>query len=608
MSITGRLALWVAYTAILYVSFAHDGYGVLANPREGPIWSPDTHPRDGYIGYDSYLVLNRMRLAQDGKVGPLDPLGEYRSQFGLQGVLLTAIQRSLRLDPVAFGYIAARGFALITAGVLAAFFVSATRLLGPMSGGIGVILTACSPILLKLTPSIYWTCFTLFAPFVAAWCWWPALAGWRWGGLVLCAITAVLVAIKSLCGYEFLTCVVLSPIVAVAFHRVRDGTMSLRFLGQAAALWASGVVGFAVALGLHIAQLNRLPDVNGHGLDVVMNRARLNSLTQPPYQVIHGFIDEKPVLGLSAETSKKINSFLHYFRLPAFVTTRAVPALRRDVSVGWVTAFAAAFILAALATRRSRDFRALAVALASGLVASLSWQVMMINHMCIHFHLNPVVFHLPFLPLAYVAAGYALQRASARVGIESVGRLLIPAAAAVLLVALVADRDAPAVRAATEKAAWSAVRPFLGGGQPPASSTLRGNVGDYVLAVNCPGDEMSRSLLMGDNSPAGDLIFISGWGVNSELPAARRSFVAAPKAGVSVLVTQSGHIVPSRVKTYDIRHLRDALGLDGTRAGFELIIPAPLIDKDTPLRVFLVSEPDRAHVQELPLPPRRTVH
>jgi len=608
MNSTGRLALWVAYTAILYVSFAHDGYGVLANPREGPIWSPDTHPRDGYIGYDSYLVLNRMRLAQDGIVSPLGPLGEYRSQFGLQGVGLTALQHSLRLDPVAFGYIAARGFALITAGVLAAFFVSVTRTLGPTAGGLGAILTACSPILLKLTPSIYWTSYTLFAPFVAAWCWWPALARWRWGGLALCAIIAGLVAIKSLCGYEFLTCVVLSPIVAVAFHRMRDGTMSWRFLGQAAALWASGVIGFALALALHVAQLNRLPDVQGNGLEVVLNRARLNSLTQPPYPVIHGFIDEQPLLGLNPEASKKLNSFLHYFRLPAFVTTRAVPALRRDVSVGWVTAFAGLFIFAAVVSRRSPDFRALAVALAFGLIASLSWQVAMINHMCIHFHLNPIVFHLPFLPLAYVAAGYVVQRALVRAGVETTGAVLVPAAAAVLLVALVADRDTPAVRAATEKAAWSAVRPYLDGGQPPASPNLRGNVGDYVLAVNCPGDEMTRSLLMRENTPAGDWIIISGWGVNGALPPAGKLWLSVPRAGVSVVVTQGGHVVPCRAKRYDIRHLRDALRLDGTDAGFELIIPAPLVDPDTPLRVFLVSEPDRMQVTELPLPPRRTVH
>jgi hypothetical protein len=119
---------------------------------------------------------------------------------------------------------------------------------------------------------------------------------------------------------------------------------------------------------------------------------------------------------------------------------------------------------------------------------------------------------------------------------------------------------------------------------------------------------MSRSLLMGDNSSAGDLIFISGWGVNAGLPPARkRRWLAAPRAGVTVVVTQGEHVVPSRLKAYDLVHLRGATGLDGARAGFELIIPAPLVDPQVPLRVFLVSEPDRTQVLELPLPARRTV-
>src|SRR5205823_11547437 len=103
------------------------------------------------------------------------------------------------------------------------FFTSVSRSYGMVCGGCGVLLTALSPILLRFAPSLYWASFLAFAPFVAAWVAEPYIVRRRWGAAARLAMIFGLVLVKALCGYEYITAVILSPLAAIACQRVRAG-------------------------------------------------------------------------------------------------------------------------------------------------------------------------------------------------------------------------------------------------------------------------------------------------------------------------------------------------------------------------------------------------
>jgi hypothetical protein len=77
---------------------------------------------------------------------------------------------------------------------------------------------------------------------------------------------------------------------------------------------------------------------------------------------------------------------------------------------------------------------------------------------------------------------------------------------------------------------------------------------------------------------------------------------------VSLVVVQDGHAVPAQVQFFPRLDVEDYLRTSGAQAGFELLIPAHYLDDGKPMRIFAVSERDRAVVRELPLAERQVVH
>jgi hypothetical protein len=582
-------------TAVLYLSFAHDALAVLADNSEGTIYANFQHRRDAYIGYDSNFVLDRIRQADDGRTRAWAPLGTYYSQFGLQGVALAAVRQWGQWELIGFAYVAARVFALLTAMTLAAFFTAVALQLGRLSAGVGVLLTALSPIPIKFAPSLFWATFLLFAPFVATWCLWPWLTRRRGGSAAFYAILFGLVLLKALCGYEYITTVILSPLAALGFHRVRAGTFSWRFVGSVGAVCATGVAAFATAVALHAAQLNALPNVRDMhpdgGWGIILQRAKTRTVSDTEYEIVHRDISNKPVMGLSPEASYKVRCFLHYFKMPAFATSHAFPATRKVVKLYWVLWAAGALaVAAAVWPGRSPTFRALGLASAVGLAASLSWHVAAVNHMCIHQHLNQIIFHIPFLPLAYVAAGYVLGRVLARVRLERpCAAAVMPAAVAVVLVALVTGRGASAIHEAHEKASWPAVFAHLANGTPANGGRLHGGIDMNLYFDRYWSDELLKSSLVGPAGAARGAVLLRGWAVDAAAKRRKRPWLDAPRPHVTLVVVQGGHVVPSRSTFFPRSDVETRLRTSGAKAGFELLILAHYLDGERPIRVFAVS-------------------
>src|SRR5262249_56654974 len=89
--------------------------------------------------------------------------------------------------------------------------------------------------------------------------------------LALLAGVGLLVALKALAGYEYITTVILAPVAAAWFHQHRAGEPLRKRLAFAAGLVSVGLAGFAAALVLHVAQVRAV--LNEDGVAVIRERA-----------------------------------------------------------------------------------------------------------------------------------------------------------------------------------------------------------------------------------------------------------------------------------------------------------------------------------------------
>src|SRR5438874_855580 len=76
------------------------------------------------------------------------------------------------------------------------------------------------PVLLPFAPSLYLGTVLHLAPFALAWCLYPRAATPRQQTRLVLGV-GVLVGVKALCGYEYVTTVALAPLAAAWFHQHR---------------------------------------------------------------------------------------------------------------------------------------------------------------------------------------------------------------------------------------------------------------------------------------------------------------------------------------------------------------------------------------------------
>jgi hypothetical protein len=574
---------FVAYTAVLYAGLVHNLFCV---PED--VFTCRGEFRRGHQSADCCLVVGRMRYPG---AGPWDSMsrrgwdGEpvpYRSQFGLQGVGLAAAARAAGATPERAAEAGGLLVGLATAAVLAAFFADVARRVGPVAGHAGVILTACSPPLVGYGPALYWALPTMLGPFALTWLAYPGAAGRPARSAALWAGVAGLVCVKGLCGYEYVTAVVLSPVAAVVYHRAAAGDGARRWVRPAAPLVAAGLVGFAAAVGAHAAQVAAA--TGGDGFAPIRDRAAartgLAAADGPPAIAYPLYVPEWDAL--SDRVRLPVRCFANYFLQPAAASPQTWGPARFAVPLGGVLAAGGA-VLAALWRRRDRfpAAAALAPAAAVGLAGAASWQVLAADHMVHHGHLNLLVFYLPGLPLVYAGLGAGLQAAAGRrAGAVAAGLVGAAVVAAGANAAVVTVRAAD--RAAAEGRAADRVRAVLRGDEaavgpagrafPPRVTTLPADP-PYL-----PHGGMFVPFYPPAVPPAVAPVGAAGW-------------VTAPKERsgrlpLTVVAVRGGEVVPARVGYFRLTPVERLYRGQVACVGYQAVVPP-----GEPPRLFAV--PDR---------------
>jgi hypothetical protein len=293
-----------------------------------------------------------------------------------------------------------------TALLLATVFVLAARALAKrvslVAGLALLMLLALSPWMTAFGPSIYWQPWTLLLPTLLPLLLWPRLRlrGW-WPPLLMIAGAVML---KALCGYEFITTVILGATAGACYHEYR-GRFDLRLLKAAASTVAVGIAGFAAAMAVHAVQLWL---VTG-SLSALGIRARQRTFGPDEFGAL--VADVRPRLGSLGwlfDLNEPLALWLYFMRgylFEAGVSTPTVGGL--PATRVWIGMFCLFYLVTALwLWRRRREGvvrveERLAVATGIGLVGALSWLVLAYGHAINHAHLDAIVFYIPFLPFCY---------------------------------------------------------------------------------------------------------------------------------------------------------------------------------------------------------------
>lgn len=288
---------------------------------------------------------------------------------------------------------------LATAGVVALIVAAVLRDFGKVHALAVLIPFVFSVMFLNRAHSAYWQIYLSLLPFAVVMFVYPlARNGGRFA--LLSAIIGVLVLLKSLTGYEYLTSITLACMVPIFYHEInlhgytRAGW--LRVLKRCFIIGLACVVGFALALLLH---LNKLTGYFG-SFEQALSALRLIS----EYSMLES---ESGIRGGAPTPGSFVWAMFDTFLLRNFVV---------NMSLTYLLILILVFLLldrseVDLQARAKDYFRsALFVATLLSLLASISWSIVMVKHAVAHPHINWVQTYLSF----YVFLSLSVAQVCAR--------------------------------------------------------------------------------------------------------------------------------------------------------------------------------------------------
>ena len=317
--------------------------------------------------------------------------GGYPNQFGLQGIVLSIIDLINPLPRtwrIGFYHLLA---SLMTAGALVWIAEILRRRFG-WAAFCGFLLPpAVEPMLTALGPNLYWIVGIWFVPMAIA----MHLADEEnpRRRLYLIAVAFAFFLVKSLCGYEFVSTVILAAAVGCLLGTNEGPERLSRIVGNVAWIVGAGVAGFFIAVFAHAVKLG--------GFAVIADRAGARVLGES------SSLQDEIILGKFASFQTVILRYLEgtyitlikTFGIPLGLFVLVAVLSLMDKSIIWY-----------LGPER-RKLQILALAFLASLAAPLSWFVLAKAHSFAHPPIDFILWYVPTIPLGGALLGVSLNQA-----------------------------------------------------------------------------------------------------------------------------------------------------------------------------------------------------
>lgn len=218
------------------------------------------------------------------------------------------------------------------------------------------------------------------------------------------------VAIKSLSGYEYLSNIVLSPLVAIVYYKIKWQTPLKNILLKSLLVFMAGCLGFVTAFLIHFGQLFLYTKNVEEALKVIWFRA--NSRT------LHGFFEAGSDTFLTLEKlHPEFKTIENPIAMWASVlkVSHKIQLVQRHWLWGIKNLYFILFstIVGLLYCQScSSKIRAVSISLLLAVIVSLSWGILAVSHHIVHGHMNSITYHIPLYLWAFVTIPFLFWRGS----------------------------------------------------------------------------------------------------------------------------------------------------------------------------------------------------
>ena len=352
----------------------------------------------------------------------LDPKSLYLSSYALQGQVFSSLTRAANghvMKVIEIGYFSV---ALLTALIMSLFVFWSARMFGwgpALALVIGLHLSVWTVFSAR---SFYNLMVLKQLPFLVAFMVYPLTLNrpaWRFRALL--GLVFGLTLLTSLCQYDYITNTVLATAVGPLCFGVMRGIPRRKFCRDATWLIVAGGLAVVVALLLHTVKLAQWFGSFAEAVEFIIGRAEARAYGTD-------------VLRSAPESTSLLHVWGGYLPLPLIAMPYANPVQWSNYTVlfSFVVLTAAYGVLAAMSladgtllpafAARRGVLTGLAIATGWGLLASMSWGFVMKGHHVHHYHLNCMMFSIPFLPMLFLLAGATAETAVRQIMVSWRGR------------------------------------------------------------------------------------------------------------------------------------------------------------------------------------------
>lgn len=431
--------LYVLSVLFLFVSFALNGLGVLTTEQFVKNFKDSEALVTSQVKCEGRLYGGQLLNTREGTPkGTCDPANyePYSSQFGIQGRAYTLgykiLKKVVHISPSAYVALAQLLTALSSAAVLALVVLWVRSNLGKIPALTVLVLVGLSPMIVGFSRNLYWAMPLMFLPVAyVLYAFRPDRLKPGRGALVFFVGLVLLLYIKYLAGYEFLTAFTILPIALMSYSLYVNGESLKSYIKATLAVGLVSLVAFGAALTTHAVSLNPLTGSMSRSVAVIRQTAkertteskkytsyayyRLKDTANDVYQITNTYLDYDTREKGNSIILSEVVSLFNYAILPivnvpiAFNSPFGV-LLQSNALFVMILAFI--FVSRrrlGLSEGRLRALRGLYLALLIGFAGFASWLLLARAHSLVHVHINGIMLYLPFALVGYMIVGIALE-------------------------------------------------------------------------------------------------------------------------------------------------------------------------------------------------------